>query len=100
MISKKIISGCCPVDMFALSVNNAAIGFISGELFTEYGEEIKKACGAELTLVASTCGEEPFYVPTAEAFKFGGYETGYIAIEQTGETILKEITDLLALCIK
>ena len=100
VMSKKIVDGRCPVTMFALSINGLAMGFIPGEPFTEFGERIKKNSGADQMLLAATCGEDPFYIPTREAIAQGGYETGYIASPETGEAMLKDIQGLLAICVK
>ena len=100
VVSKKIVDGRCPVTMFALSINGLAMGFIPGEPFTEFGERIKKNSGADQMLLAATCGEDPFYIPTREAIAQGGYETGYIASPETGEAMLKDIQGLLAICVK
>jgi len=96
VISRKIVEGGCPATLFALSVNRLAIAFIPGEPFTAFGERIKHNSGAAQTLVAATCGEDPFYVPTREALAQGGYETGFIATAETGDAITTEILDLLA----
>ena len=95
VISKKLVDGCCPVTVCALSLNGLAMAFIPGEPFTAFGERVKKTSTAEQTLVAATCGEDPFYIPTAEAFAEGGYETSYIAIPETGEVLVNEMEDLL-----
>ncbi len=98
VISRKLQDGHCPVTMFALSINDAAIGFIPGEPFTAFGERIKKSSDAELTLVAATCGEDPFYIPTVDAFSQGGYETGYVASPDTGEALVEQISALVSSC--
>ncbi len=98
VMAKKIVDGCCPVDFFAMQVNDTAVGYVSGEVFTELGEQIKAESPAEHTLVATTCGEDPFYMPTREALAQGGYETSYIASAETGETLVREIVGLLKTC--
>ena len=72
-----------------------AAAFVPGESFTEYGEIIKQNSKANMTLVASTCGEDPFYIPTPKAIDQGGYETGYIANKETGKALLEQIDKLL-----
>jgi hypothetical protein len=37
---------------------------LAGEPFTALGAQIKNGSGAEQTMVAATCGEDPFYIPT------------------------------------
>ena len=95
VIARKIVNGGCPVSLFGMKINDLAAAFLPGELFTELDERIKKAGPAEMTLVASTCGEDPFYMPTREEFARGGYETGYIATAETGETLVAEAIALL-----
>jgi hypothetical protein len=98
VISHKIVDGGCPVKLFVLRVNDAAVAFIPGELFTELGEQIKAESDAGLTLVASTCGEEPFYMPTAEALAQGGYEASYVATAETGASLVRVGGKLLRSC--
>lgn len=95
VLSRKLVDGACPVDLFALRLDDTAAAFIPGEPFTELGERIKSASSARTKLVASTCGEDPFYMPTAPALAQGGYETGYVASEQTGETLVQAASRLL-----
>ena len=90
-ISLKISDGNCPVDFGALRFNNTMIACCPGEPFTRLGEQIKAASPADLTLVAATCGEDPFYIPTRDAFQQKGYETTYLAIEETGEQLVDEM---------
>jgi neutral ceramidase len=100
IISRKVVDSNYPVRISAVALNNLAFGFTPGELFTELGERIKRETEAELTIIGSTCGEDPFYIPTAEAFTVGGYETGWISTRETGDTLVKEITRLLAAVTK
>jgi len=101
VIARKITaSGGCPVTMFAVAIDDDNMAFIPGEPFTAFGEEIKKAGGGGNTLVAATCGEDPFYMPTGEAIEQGGYETGYIASPETGERLVREATELLGSCAR
>lgn len=93
--SLKLVDGRCPVAMGAVAVDDVAMAFIPGEPFTAYGEAIKRDSSAARTLVAATCGEEPFYIPTAEALDQGGYETTYVASRETGEALLREIGALM-----
>ncbi|MCF7854980.1 MAG: hypothetical protein K9N51_09295 [Candidatus Pacebacteria bacterium] len=95
VISRKLVDGGCPVNMFSLSVNGLSAAFIPGEPFTAFGEQIKAAGTAARTMVAATCGEDPFYMPTREALEQGGYETGYIACAATGETLAREACALM-----
>jgi neutral ceramidase len=98
VISRKIINGEFSAALFALKINDLAAAFLPGEPFTELGERIKKASAAGRTLVASTCGEDPFYMPTREELVRGGYEAGYIATAETGETLVREVNHLIETC--
>ena len=95
IIARKIKNGDCPVNMSAVAINNLAIAFIPGEPFTEYGETIKRNSKADMTLVAATCGEDPFYIPTPEAIAQGGYESSYIANDETGGSLINQADELL-----
>ncbi len=95
IISKKLINNAFPGTVSAVSINDLGLTFIPGESFTAYGEQIKTQSPAKQTLVASTCGEDPFYMPTPEAVQQGGYESGYIATSETGQTLAQAALDLL-----
>jgi neutral ceramidase len=96
IISRKMVDSNYPVRINAVALNGLVFGFTPGELFTELGERIKRRTEAELTIIGTTCGADPFYIPTAEAFTVGGYETGWISTRETGDVLVKEITRLLA----
>ncbi len=95
VIARKIVNGGCPVTMFALRLDDAAIAFVPGEPFTELGERIKRCSNTKLTMIAATCGEDPFYIPTQDAIAQGGYETNWIASMETGETLVSAASELL-----
>ncbi|MCD4824717.1 MAG: hypothetical protein K8S55_08920, partial [Phycisphaerae bacterium] len=95
VISRKIKNNACPVNISAIAINNMNVVFIPGEPFTEYGEQIKRDSKADMTLVAATCGEDPFYIPTSAAIAQGGYETSYIANSETGTDMLEQVNDIL-----
>jgi hypothetical protein len=95
VVSHRIVDARCPVTIGAAGINETALAFVPGEPFTRYGEAIKKSTDAKTTLVAATCGEEPFYIPTRDAIAVGGYETSYIASQDTGEALVSEARRLL-----
>ena len=95
IISKKLVDNAFPGTVSAVSINDLGLAFIPGESFTAYGEHIKARSTTKQTLVASTCGEDPFYMPTPEAVQQGGYESGYIATSDTGQTLANAALDLL-----
>ncbi len=95
IISRKIENGTCPVTISAFRMNDLALACIPGEPFTALGEKIKRGSGARMALVAATCGEDPFYIPTPEAIDQGGYETTHIASRETGDELVRQVLTLL-----
>ncbi len=63
------------VEVTVLRVGNLAIVGVPGEAFCELGMQIKKASPAKHTVVIELANDCIGYIPTAEAFKEGGYET-------------------------
>lgn len=95
VLAHKIVDDHCPTTFFALAVNRLAVAFVPGEPFTALGEQIKQSRPDAPTLVAATCGEDPYYMPTPEAVAQGGYETGYVATPQTGASLVRQARALL-----
>ncbi|MBI5283051.1 MAG: hypothetical protein HY858_15300 [Candidatus Solibacter usitatus] len=58
-----------------LRIGDAGIGAFPGETFVELGLHVKKASGFRTTLAVSIANDACGYIPTAEAFEAGGYET-------------------------
>ncbi|MBI5085140.1 MAG: hypothetical protein HZB13_11150 [Acidobacteria bacterium] len=58
-----------------LRIGDAAIGAFPGETFVELGLQVKKASGFATTLTVSIANDACGYIPTAEGFELGGYET-------------------------
>lgn len=62
------------VRLSALALGPLTHVGISGELFAELGLQIKRALGAESTMVAAICDGWLGYIPTLQAYAEGGYE--------------------------
>ena len=63
-----------PLSVSVIGIGDVVIVGFGGEAFTEYGEAVRKAAGGRfaLTFVQTNGGQG--YLPSAEAFKQGGYE--------------------------
>lgn len=66
-----------PVDvrLNVLRLGDAAVCTHPAELYVEHGLAVKKHAGDRVILIAGLCDGCVGYVPTAEAFKRGGYST-------------------------
>jgi neutral ceramidase len=67
--------GAYPLEVQALRFGDAAIAGAPGELFVEWGLEIKKWSPHKVTLVAELANDSIGYIPTWEAIRRGGYES-------------------------
>jgi len=67
--------GTYPVEVQALRMGDSVIVSAPGELFVEWGLEIKKWSPHEHTFIAELANDSIGYIPTWEAFRRGGYET-------------------------
>ena len=75
-------------DIGCLSLGNARILFMPGELFVEY-QLAAKAMRPDLYVAMAAYGDySPGYIPTAEAFKTGGYEVSVSRLLPECENIL------------
>ena len=63
------------VPIQALRIGNTAIGTFPGETFVDLGLAVKKASPHKTTITVSIANDACGYIPTAEAFDLGGYET-------------------------
>ena len=57
-----------------IRLGDVALVGLPGEMFCEFGMDIKRRSPARWTLVSELCGDEIGYVPTRESFAQGGYE--------------------------
>lgn len=63
------------VPVQALRVGEAAIAAFPGETFVEYGLKVRRASPFGTTFAVGLANDAAGYIPTAEAFELGGYET-------------------------
>ncbi|NQU97643.1 MAG: hypothetical protein HQ548_08365, partial [Chloroflexi bacterium] len=68
--------GTVHVGVQGIRVGSVAIVGVPAEPFAEIGVEVKRRSPAEHTLFCGYSNGLTGYVPTAEAFEEGGYETG------------------------
>ncbi len=62
------------VEVMAIRLGNVGIAALPGEVFCEFGMEIKKRSPAPHTFVIELANDAIGYLPTPEAFEQGGYE--------------------------
>ena len=65
-------------EIMTLRIGDAVFCSAPGELFVEWGLEIKKWSPFEYTFIAELCNDYVGYIPTFEAFYRGGYEASPI----------------------
>ncbi len=63
------------VNLNVLQMGDAILCTNPAELFVEYGLEIKKLSSAKVTFISELTDGYVGYVPTAKAYRGGGYET-------------------------
>ena len=86
-------------EIQAISLGNIALASIPGELFVEYGLEIKKKSPFPHTFIIGYANDYVGYIPTSKAFEEGGYEvrTGIASKLDpgVGEFITKKALEIL-----
>ncbi len=86
------------VEVMSIRIGDVAMVALPGEVFCEFGMDIKQRSPAAYTLVGELCGDEIGYVPTKESFAQGGYEalTGSTFYEQgAGEKLTEAVLSQL-----
>lgn len=87
------------IDLFALRLGqDVAIATIPGELFADYGLEIKAGSPFQYTFVAELTNGWVGYIPTLKAYEEGGYEVRKPAsrmVQDAGIKITERSLDLL-----
>ena len=78
------------VPVQTLNIGESALCTFPGETFVELGQAVKKASRHKLTITVSIANDACGYIPTAEAFESGGYETwraksAYVARDTAGK---------------
>jgi neutral ceramidase len=96
-IKPELLTDELPAEIQVLGIGDARIVGLQGEIFVEYGLEIKNRSPFEKTFVIELAnGVLPGYVYTKEALKEGGYETDTSMLgENCGEIITKKAIELL-----
>jgi neutral ceramidase len=64
-------------EVQVLAIGDCVIVGVPGELFVEYGLQIKEAAWPARALVATCANGRVGYIPTLAAFRRGGYETTF-----------------------
>jgi hypothetical protein len=62
------------VEVMTIRLGDVALVALPGEIFCEFGMDIKRRSPARWTLVSGLCGDEIGYIPTRDSFAQGGYE--------------------------
>ena len=62
------------VEVITVRIGNVAFVGLPGELFCEFGMDIKKHSPAKHTMVIELANDVIGYIPTENAFEQGGYE--------------------------
>ena len=87
------------MEVQAIRLGDALIVACEGELFVEYGNRIKDASPAAVTIIAGYSNGYEGYIPTPEAWDEGGYESSpgpWTRIWRTGGEDLAECAVALA----
>jgi len=86
-------------ELMAIRIGDAAIIGIPSELFAELGLRIKAGSPWEPTFVVELANGCVGYIPTAEAFTGGGYETDLVRssklVPEAGEMVVQKAVELL-----
>ena len=71
-------------EIMTMRIGDAVFCSAPGELFVEWGFEIKKWSPFNYTFIAEVCNDSVGYIPTFEAIQRGGYEaTPIISVKAT-----------------
>ncbi|RPJ51754.1 MAG: hypothetical protein EHM21_01945 [Chloroflexi bacterium] len=88
------------VEVQVMAVGDAAFVGLPGEIFTEFGLQIKAQSPFAETFVVELANGWHGYIPTQEAFQHGGYEArlGYTSrlVPGAGERMVEAALELLA----
>jgi neutral ceramidase len=64
-------------EVQALAIGDRVIVGVPGELFVEHGLQVKEAAYPAHALIATCTNGRVGYIPSAAAFRRGGYETTF-----------------------
>ncbi|RNC64939.1 hypothetical protein D7D25_09910 [Proteiniphilum sp. X52] len=76
------------IDIGCLTVNEAQIFFMPGELFVEYQLAAKAMAPDKFVAMAAYGDYGPFYIGTKEAYREGGYEIVSSPVTEEAESII------------
>ena len=85
-LAKKTIT----TEIQAFRLNDAAILGLPSEVFVEFQLDIKRESPFKHTFVSELANDSIGYIPTAEAFKEGGYEPTVSILEPNGGSKLAQ----------
>jgi hypothetical protein len=77
-------------EIQAIRLNDTAILGLPGEVFVEYQLEIRRKSPFKHTFVSELANDSIGYVPTADAYKEGGYEPSTTVLERDAGTKLTQ----------
>ncbi len=77
-------------EIQAIRLNNTAILGLPGEVFVEYQLEIRRKSPLKYTFVSELANDSIGYVPTANAYREGGYEPTTTVLERDAGTKLEQ----------
>jgi neutral ceramidase len=88
-----------PVELIALAIGDVAFAGYPAEMFTEFGLRTKAESPFAATFVCELANGWVGYIPTAEAFDHGGYETRIAfssrLVPTAGDTMTATVVNLL-----
>ncbi|TVQ21994.1 MAG: hypothetical protein EA382_12725 [Spirochaetaceae bacterium] len=73
-VAAEAVGGVTTVTTQTFAIGSAAVSAASAECFTEYGPIVRSEPGWDAVLVATNTNGWSGYIPTADAFRLGGYE--------------------------
>jgi hypothetical protein len=83
----------------ALAINDLGIAACPGEMFVEFGLELKRRSPLKTTFTIELANDYAGYIPTVKAFDEGGYETWFARssrmVPETGPQMVQEALRLL-----
>jgi hypothetical protein len=84
-------------ELQAMRIGKYLLLTMPGEPFVEYGFHLEKAIADRaVPIVVGYANGDIGYIPTAEAFKYGGYEPGFSPLKPEAEAILLKELEKLA----
>lgn len=99
LLEKMAARGAHRAEVQALAIGDCVIVGVPGELFVEYGLQIKETAYPARALIATCANGRVGYVPTLAAFRRGGYETTFgpssMLAPEAGKRIAETATALV-----